>query len=78
MNQEQTLADKDSEIPDSSVSSLSGILTADRHQTENPDRVWTADRHRTRFPGKSGQKRDKGRTRTECPPTSAKETNAEF
>ena len=40
-------------------------IRTDRHRTENPDRIRTADRHRTRFSGKSGQKRDKDRTRTE-------------
>ena len=33
------MADKDSESPDSSVSSLSGRI--DRHRTENPDRIAT-------------------------------------
>ena len=39
-------------------------IRTDRHRTANPDRIRTADRHRTRFSGKSGQKRDKDRTRT--------------
>ena len=37
------------------------IRTANRIET---DRIRTAERHRTRFSGKSGQKRDKDRTRT--------------
>ena len=41
-----------------------GKIWTDRHRTENPDRIRIADRHRTRFSGKSGQKRDKDRTRT--------------
>ena len=65
----QTTADKDIESPDSSTSSLSGLteffrkFRTDRHQTDNPDRIRIADRHRARFSGKSGQKRDKDRTR---------------
>ena len=39
-------------------------IRTDRHLTENPDRIRTADRHLTGFSGKSGQKRDKDRTRT--------------
>ena len=50
----QTSADKDTEIPGTSVSSLSG----------------RTDRHWTVFSGKSGQKLEKDRTRTAYKPTS--------
>ena len=49
-------------------------IRTDRHQTENPDRIWTADRHWTRF----SEKLDKNETRTGhgqcCPPTSDEES----
>ena len=72
----QTSADKDSESPDSSISSgLAGQTDIGQHLLQNSgqdrdrqnsnrqtlERIRAADRHRTRFFGKSGQKPDKDR-----------------
>ena len=68
----QASADKDSESPDSYVSSLSD--RTDRHRTENPDRIRTADRHGAWDTGHDfPENPDKSETRTGhgqcCPPT---------
>ena len=42
---------------------FSKIRTESRQRTENQDRIRTVDRQRARFSGKSGQKRNKNRTR---------------